>query len=154
MSEVFRALTGIPSYHEPQPWCVNETLKNVNERTLESNATRVELAGKINQIIDSIYNGWYFESSQMFIKAYYSEVLLHFNKIGVIYVERNPLDLLLSYAKKCRQLEGGWFLRSNWRDNILRTKEELPFHENILWQQLEVRERYKNIKNISTKHMS
>jgi len=150
-SEVFRTLTAVPSYHEPQPWCVDQTLEDINNKNILSRYSQIELDDKIQQIRDSVYKGWYFESSQMFIKSYYMQVLENFDNIGCLYIERNPTDVLKSYAKKCRHRDGGWFLRSNWRANELRMSEELPFYDNVLWQWLEVKERYIKIKRYFNK---
>jgi len=151
-SEVFRSLTSIPSYHEPQPWCVDETLEQVNQLSVLGKVAQIEIDEKIEQIRECSYKGWYFESSQMFIKSYIYRVLTSFKDIGILYIERNPIDVGLSYAKKCKNEESGWFLRSNWKGNFLRTEEELPFYPNILWQWLEIKERFNWAKQYCNKY--
>lgn len=151
-SEVFRSLTGIPSFHEPQPWCVDDTLKQLNQRATLGKMAQIEVDEKAEQIREYSHNGWYFESSQMFIKSYLYRVLKSFEDIGILYIERNPIEVGLSYTKKCEQEESGWFLRSNWGANMLRTKEELPFYPNILWQWLEVKERFNWAKQYCNKY--
>ncbi len=141
-SEIMRKLTCVPSFHEPQPWCVDDTLREVNDLpgAKHSAATTAELEEKWSQVQRDAMDGWYFESNQMFIKSYMQ--LFALDDIGVIYLWRNPMDVLLSYAKKCQRREAGWFLQSHWRFNHLRTTEPLSFYENVLWQWYEVRERY------------
>lgn len=142
MSEVMRKLTCIPSFHEPLPWCVDDTLREVNDvpSRLHSASTKEELEAKRAQVERDTMDGWYFESNQMFIKSYYH--LFAQEDIGVIYLWRNPMDTLISYAKKCWRREDGWFLKSHWNYNILQTAEQLTFYENVLWQWYEIRERY------------
>jgi len=87
------------------------------------------------------------ESNQMFIKSYAELALSSFDDVYCIYLYRNPIAVLMSYARKCRQKELDWFLQSHWPKNILQTSEKLSFFENILWQWLEVRERYYFLKD-------
>lgn len=150
-SEVFRSLTGVPSFHEPYPWCVDKTLEEVNGVEPYSKETGLELAAKIEQIRECSYGDWYFESNQMFIKSYAYQVLHNFKEIGVLYIERNPVDIVLSYTKKSRNYGSGWFLRSNWKANMLRIDCKLPFYDNILWQWFEIKERYNWLKKYCAK---
>jgi hypothetical protein len=113
---------------------------------------QAEMDEKIEQIKTCSHKGWYFESSQMFIKSYLFRVLTTFEDIGILYIERNPIDVGLSYAKKCKNEESGWFLRSNWKANFLKTAEELPFYPNILWQWLEIKERFNWAKQYCNKY--
>lgn len=142
MSEVFRELTGIPSYHEPLPYCIGKTLEETNDRETYSKETKDELTRKIQQVKECSLDGDYFESNQMFIKSYAELMVRAFRRISVIYLERNPIEVALSYAEKCEYYEADWVLRSHWRKNMLPTSVSLSFFETIVWQYLEVKERY------------
>lgn len=142
MSEIFKALTDFPSFHEPEPWCVGQTLKEINTTENYSEETHETIMAKIAQIKRDSRNGDYFESNQMFIKSYLEPVLANFGPIYCIYLHRNPIQTTISYAKKCRRFEGEWFLKSHWSRNHLQTQEELPFYENAMWQCYEIRERF------------
>ena len=121
MAEVFGALTGFPSYHEAAPLCIGRTLEETNTRAEYSKETKEELTKKVEQVKSCSVNGDYFESSQMFIKSYSELMLLAFKRISVIYIERNPIDVALSYAEKCPAGEADWHLRSHWSKNLLQT---------------------------------
>ena len=144
-TEVFNLLTDIPAFHEPEPFCIGKVVEEINTKAKLSNGIRKTLQQKVIQIEqDSVY-GKYMESNQMFIKCYADIVLDNFKDVYCIYLYRNPIAVLLSYAVKCRNQELDWFLQSHWAKNILRT-ERLGFYENCLWQWLEVRERYYFLK--------
>lgn len=153
MSEIFRKLTKIPSFHEPQPWCADQTLKEVNNgKGFLSYKTIEELNEKTTQIKADSENGWYFESNQMFIKSYIRPMLENFaGEIGCIYLHRNPIETTISYAKKSPNRNGAWRLKSHWKNNILRTTEPLPYHENNLWECFEIRERFLKYRQKFTK---
>ena len=148
MTEVFNKLTDIPSFHEPEPTCKGETIKCVNDGGAYPNMVRQELTEKLAQVRRDTKNGYYFESSQMFIKVYAELMLDAFDDVYCIYIYRNPLEVLASYCKKRPERWNDWFLQSHWPKNILWIpKEELSFYENCLWQWFEVRRRYYSLKN-------
>lgn len=153
MSEIFQKLTSIPSFHEPQPWCAGQTLEEVNNSIgFLSYKTIEELNEKITQVKADTRDGWYFESNQIFIKSYIRPMLENFaGEIGCIYLHRNPIETIISYQKKNPRRDGAWKLRSHWKKNILRTEEILSFHENNLWQCLEIRERFLKYRQRFTK---
>lgn len=148
ISRVFETLTDYPSFHEPAPFCAYTTLEEINTKPsfeLCSHETRSDIMQKIKQVeLDSDENGNYFESNQMFGKCYWSYILRHFKReeIGVIYLWRNPIDELFSWFHKSPERNDGWHIKSNWRYAFLRTEEEKPFYENVLWEWHEVKERY------------
>lgn len=146
VSEVFRNLTDLPSFHEIQPYCIGKVCEEVNSHVRLSKLTKQFLHEKVAQVKNYSQNGNYMESSPMFIKSYAELMLDSFDDIYCIYLFRNPLEVLLSWANKCEQKELDWFLQSHWPKNILKTENKLSFFENVLWQCLEVRERYYNLK--------
>ncbi len=154
VSEMFRKMTNIPSFHEPKPFCVGPMLEEVNNKEWMnfSDETNNVLYEKIDQIKrDSDSEGNYFESSQMFIKSYWTDVLAAFGQISVIYIERNPIDVLLSYHLKCPWQQSMWFMESHWENVLLKTTEEQSFLENILWEWYEIKERWNEYKKLFDK---
>ena len=150
---MFKALTGIPSYHEPVPLCIGDTLEEVNNVPFDELSPHVEaeLQSKIHTI-KTYTNGWYMESSQMFIKSYVDEVLENFDDVYCIYLHRNPIETTMSYWKKLgHKRDTDYFLESHWKKNILRTREPLEYWDNVLWNCYEVRERYLAYKPRFTK---
>jgi len=142
LAGIFDALTDIPSFHEPQPYIINDVLEALNNNdNLQPHEASV-IKEKLDLIELHSKSGNYFESNQQFIKAYVRHVLGRFNDVSCIYLYRNPLDSLISYAEKCRHFESDWFLKPEWRHNILRCQPGLSFYEMVLWQWYEVRARY------------
>lgn len=153
VSNMFNSLTYIPSFHEPVPFCIGDTVKEVNTYVDSySEDVNSEIANKLKQIeIDSI-DGDYMESNQMFIKSYVDVVLENFDDVYCIYLYRDPLDTMLSWWKKIHNdLKTDWFLQSHWKKNILRTNKELFFFENARWQCHEVEKRFLKYKQKFTK---
>ncbi len=150
MSEIFRKLTTFPSFHEPKPRCTRKTLKYVNNsQRLISQYVEQELTNKIEQIENDSRDGNYFESSQMFIKSFKDIVRFNFNDVYIIYLWRNPIQVAMSYCKKKatqKHLYNSWHLQSHWDKNLMRTSCELSHYENILWECLEIKERFLQIK--------
>ena len=150
MSEIIRRLAAIPAYHEPPPWCSNNTLEDINNSRLQifyKTKTRNELNAKVEQV-RKYSNDWYFESSQMFIKSYAETMLNSFpGEISCIYLHRNPIEVVMSYMKKNPTHKAGWGLVSFWENNILKTQAQLKFHENVLWECFEIRERFLRLEN-------
>lgn len=145
LSELFRILTQCPARHEPRPYVISEVLEEINTTGPISDRAKTILSQKIKQIKkDTNSDGWYMESNQQFIKAYVDSVFEAFpaEDIGCVYVERPPVDMLISYYEKCKRFELDWFLRSHWQKNIMKTEKVLSFLENALWQFYEIRERY------------
>jgi len=151
MSEIFRHLTAIPSHHEPPPHCAGKFLKDINNSRLQMFyliETVNELNKKIKQVKKDSQGGWYFESSQMFIKSYAETMLENFpGEIACIYLHRNPIEVVMSYMKKNPAKDGNWRLKSFWENNIMKTQKELSYHENILWEYGEARERFLHLEN-------
>jgi len=147
-SEVFRTLTNIPSFHEPEPFCNGKVMEEVNTKVRYSKETKRILCEKIAQIEKDSKRGHYMESSQVFIKSYAELALESFDKVYCIYLYRNPIATLLSYVAKNR-LSGAswdWTLQSQWAKNILQTEQKLDFPTTCFWQCLEVQERYYSLK--------
>ena len=147
MSEVFKRLTAIPSFHEPIPRCDGEVLKYVNNPNGRlPNQVRQILVNKISQVREDSVNGNYFESSQLFIKSFADWVINAFRgDVYVIYLYRNPIEVTMSYYKKKltqEKLWNGWHLQSHWKNNILKTRGKLSFYENCYWECMEIRERF------------
>lgn len=153
-ASIFGQLTGFPAYHEPMPFIIGRTLREVNTKALYSPETARELTEKVNQVTKWSLAGDYMEASQMFIKGYAELMLKAFRRIIVIYLERNPMDVLLSYAEKCEQQDADWMLQSHWQKNLLRTLRPLSFYENVLWNWYEVRERFLELRPRVSAHYS
>jgi hypothetical protein len=147
MAQVMQRLTAIPSFHEPEPWCADEVVEEVNGEYAVSQEVDKTLKDKVAQVGLDSRRGMYFESNQMFIKSYWERILDAFDDVYGVYLWRNPLDVTISYYKKFQHQESGWFLESHWPRNHLRTEARLPFYENAMWQCLEVKERW-----LATRH--
>ncbi len=154
ISEMFRTMTSMPSFHEPRPFCVGEIVEEVNNKEWMnfSDKTNEELYTKIDQVRrDSDSEGNYFESNQMFIKSYWLDMLKAFGQISAIYIERNPIEVLLSYHLKCPWQENTWFMESHWENVLMKTEYRQSFLENILWEWFEIKERWKMYKGLFDK---
>ena len=146
LSEVFNALTDVPAFHEPLPYFTSEVLEDINDADALPVRAQKQLAEKVSLVRLRTKNGFYMESNQQFIKAYAKTVLNNFDDVGCIYLWRNPIDVAVSYAGKCRNFENDWFLQPHWKQNILRSTHPMSFYEAIIWQWYEVRERYYKLK--------
>lgn len=144
MFRIFESYTEYPSFHEPVPYCVGQTLREVNNQCGVNSTTKKEIEAKILQIEADSKEGRYFESNQMFIKSYLHLITYNkkFRPLYVIYLERDPLTYLLSYGKKVRNFDSSWLLKPQWQNNILRTRKGLSFFEIVLWNWYEVRARF------------
>jgi len=102
LTDVFVTFTEYPSFHEPEPRCAEQVMREVNNKCGINKTTKEILNQKMEQIQDDSQNGNYFESNQMFIKSYVERVIYkeRFRPLYMIYIERNPLDILISYVGK------------------------------------------------------
>jgi len=156
MSEVFSKLTTVPSFHEPRPHCAGETMRFVNDTEGKQYpvAVRRELADKIKQVKADSVDGHYFESSQMFVKAYARFVFKAFENVALIYLHRNPIEVTMSYYKKKLgqpKQYNYWHLQSHWSQNILRMAEPQGLYADIFWECLEIKERFLALKAMAAK---
>lgn len=141
---VWKYFTEYPSFHEPVPHCAGQTLREVNNECGMNKTSREELRTKLTQISGDAKEGNYFESNQMFIKSYLHLVTYkkEFRPLYVIYINRNPIEVAMSYFKKTPKHDMSWHLQPQWQKNIMRGRKGLSFHEISLWQCLEIRERF------------
>ena len=148
VSEVFRTMTDYPSFHEARPWLIGSTLAEINthEPGHRSPKAEAELAEKILNIELAEVDGRYFESSQMFIKAFAERALDDLNNVACIYLWRNPIETLISRHKKCTEQEADWILQPEWPRNALRSTRPMSFFETVLWEWFEVRERFYRLR--------
>jgi hypothetical protein len=140
---VFERSTPIPSFHEPFPRGIGRVCEEVNNYEYLSYEVEQVLRAKVRFIRLNQKDGWYFESSQMFIKTFVWEILESFDDVACIFLFRNPLEVLLSY--QATQGEGkpiDWFLKAEWRRNILRMEGITSWAETILWNWFEVKARF------------
>ena len=110
ISEVFKHFTDFPSFHEPEPYVTSEVLEDLNQSDTLSKRSQQVLKEKFAQIERDSRNGLYMESNQQFIKGYVEAVLTNYKDVYCIYLCRNPFDMLLSFAEKCKHFETDWFL--------------------------------------------
>jgi hypothetical protein len=142
LSEIFKYYTDIPAFHEPIPYVISEALEDLNQNNAPSERSRKVLSAKVAQVNKDSKDGMYMESNQQFIKAYVKTMLETFDDVYCIYLYRNPFDMLLSFAEKCRHFETDWFLQPHWESNFNKDVPGMSFYEIVLWQWFEVRRRY------------
>lgn len=144
MSTIWKRFTGYPSFHEPIPFCTGQTLREVNNECGINSDTKRELKTKLEQISIEAKKGNYFEANQMFIKSYVHLVAYkkEFRPLYVIYLHRNPIEVVMSYYKKTPERDLSWFLQPQWQRNIMRTRKGLSFYEIAFWQWYEIRARF------------
>lgn len=148
MTEAFKHMTDIPSFHEPHPRCFNIVMKEVNNSEELSEDTKFILDEKIRQIKRcSGENGDYFEASNMFIKSYVDKVLNSFDDVYCIHLHRNPLEVFFSFSQKNSDLRLDWILRSYWKRNLIKLTNGLSPYGDLLWQWYEVRMRFHYYKS-------
>ena len=144
-------LTGIPSFHEPFPRLIGRVLEEVNDDRISAETKRV-IEAKIVEIERASRDGWYCETSQQFIKCFAEFALAAWDDVYCIYIHRNPLDVIMSYF---RHLDGSypdeWLLKPEWKKNLVKIREPLSWAELLLFNWLEVRERYLSLKPRFTK---
>jgi len=144
-------LTGIPSRHEPVPWMIGQTLKELNDGNA-SRETLFVLDQKIAQIRRDASRLGYIETNQQFIKCYADRVLDEFEDVYCIYLYRNPLDVIISYGEKLVGLPLDWFLQPHWERNAWRSEQPMrSYYDIVLYNWYEVRERYFRYKPKFTK---
>lgn len=154
IAEVFGALTGIPSFHEPLPWLIGPTCEAVNNRPIRDYFVYPQpiferLRAKLVEVEKYSLDGWYFESSQIFVKSFADFALESWSgEVACIYLYRNPTGVLRSYRNKFagKLYKPDWFLRPHWSSNVLKSAEDKSFDETVLWQCLEIRERYLRLR--------
>lgn len=168
MASVFAQLTDIPSFHEPAPYCLGETMKDVNENWPDiSDKTRRILDEKIKRIQEDSVNGNYLETNNMFIKSFVWAVMEAFEDVYCIYLHRDPLETFLSHADRNWKFGQDWLLKAEWKMNILKQEPGLTYHQDMLFNWYEIRKRFyywkplfvktwdfdfRNIKNLEEYH--
>lgn len=144
LAAVFKKYTDYPSFHEPEPRCIEQVLREVNNKCGITKMTREILNQKMEQIQKDSQNGNYFESNQMFIKSYVERVIYKesFRPLYMIYIERNPIDTLISFVGKLVDFELNWILAPHWGGNQIRLHKGLSAPEQVLYNWFEIRQRY------------
>jgi len=139
--EVFRRFTDYPAFYEPNPCCEGQVCREINNIAGITKMTKEILKEKLEQIQRDSVDGNYMEANQMFIKSYVHLVTYkkELQPVYMIYLHRNPVDILLSYDQS---LDLNWFLQPHWSKNLTRCTKGMSFNEIILWQWIEVRERF------------
>lgn len=140
-TEVFKRFTDYPAFYEESPCCEGQVCREINNIAGITKLTREILKDKLNQILRDSADGNYMEANQMFIKSYVHLVTYkkELQPIYVIYLHRNPVDVLLSYDQ---DLDLSRFLQPHWSKNQNRCTKGMSFNEIVLWQWTEIRERF------------
>lgn len=143
MAEVFKALTDIPTFHEPEPFG-NDIIRAVNSVDERKPATVRRI---VKEKVDKIEKwGDYCETSSMFIKVWVDKFLDAFYKdVYCIYLDRNVMDYFASYIQHTEAYTSGHMgslLHSCWSNNVLKMPESLNWYNTILWNYYEVKARY------------
>lgn len=140
-TEVFKRFTDYPAFYEQSPCCEGQVCREINNVAGITKMTREILKEKLAQILRDSEDGNYMEANQMFIKSYVHLVTYkkELQPIYVIYLHRNPVDVLLSYDQN---LDLSYFLQPHWSKNLSRCTKGMSFNEIVLWQWTEVRERF------------
>jgi hypothetical protein len=146
MTAMIKYLTTISAFHEPEPQFSGHVCERINNG---DGLTPEETQLKINQINRDIdKNGNYVETSLWFIKSYVDVVLKNFDNVNCIYLHRNPMDTFFSFILQLRgKVKTNMHLQSHWKKNLLQTTVQLDRYTNILWEWMEVRERFYYYKN-------
>lgn len=143
---MFKALTNIPSFHEPWPRCINIVNQNVNDHNGEIHPlVKRVLDRKIASIKRHSHQGSYLESSHMFMKAFVADVIQAFpGDVYCIYIERDIVGNVISRTKRGKMRNWGmdFFLHAHWGRNLLRMPSPLPFYATVGWNLYETRVRF------------
>ncbi|GAG82788.1 unnamed protein product, partial [marine sediment metagenome] len=133
LTEIFKLLTDIPSYHESIPYCIGQTSYEVNNDCV-SRDTQYILDEKVRRIKrDSSPPGDYFEANNMFIKSMVWTVLDNFDDVHCIYLHRNPMDVFFSLAARNWKRGWDWVLQPGWKLNRLKTVKPTTYHEAVMF---------------------
>ena len=147
LSGVFSRLTAIPSFHEPYPRLIGKVLEEVNDDRISHQTKRV-IEAKIAAVNKASRDGWYCETSQQFIKCFADFALAARDDIYCIYIHRNPVDVVLSHFRHAQGgYPGEWLLKPEWKKNLIKLSGSLSWAELLLFNWLEVRERYLALKS-------
>lgn len=152
-TSMFNFLTDIPSFHEPVPKCRGKVMEEMNTGAI-SPETADEILKKMKQIErDSSPEGHYFESHNLFMKSYFSRALASFRDIYCIYLHRNIVDVVRSFAPTVEKKHVLYrsLLRPHWRNNILRMDTDMSWFEVVVWNWYEIRARYYRWKTAFSK---
>jgi len=119
-------------------------MREINNKCGINKTTREILNQKMEQILNDSHNGNYFESNQMFIKSYVERVIYKekFRPLFMIYIERNMIDMLISFVGKLSDFDLSWILAPHWGNNQVQLHKGLSAPEQILYNWFEVRQRY------------
>jgi len=149
MAYVVDKMTDYPAFHEPVPYGA-ELMKAVNN---EGCMDEKILEEKFKAIRSATVAGNYFESSNMFIKVWAEAVVENMEDVCCIYLERNPLDVLISFAEYVTYHNAPFyptrsFLNPSWQHNLLRIPGRSKWAEAILWNWYEVKARFEKMKDL------
>jgi len=144
LTRVFETFTDYPSFHEPGPCCAEQVMREVNNKCGINKTTREILNQKMDQILNDSHDGNYFESNSIFIKSYVERVIYKekFRPLYMIYIERNPVDVLLSYVRKYPYFDLNQTIAPHWGNNQIQLHKGLSAPEQILHNWFEIRQRY------------
>lgn len=148
MTQVFGRLTDFPSFHEPLPKGKGCLLQEINDDMSYSSETVNTLKDKIDCIRGNAVNGNYFESNNYFMRTFVYAVLDAFDDVYCIYLHRNLVDLLASFAVRyVQQGEKRRHLEPTWENNILKATGEMTYFEKMAWNYFEIRERFYSLQD-------
>ena len=148
MFHIVDKMTNYPAFHEPKPYGA-EIMKMVND---EGRMDGKILQEKISAIKRATIDGNYFESSNMFIKVWAEAIIEEMEDVCCVYLERNPLDVLISFAEYVTYHNNPHyptrsFMNPSWKYNLLRIPGRAKWAEAILWNWYEVKARFEKMKD-------
>lgn len=144
LSELFKNITVIPSFHYIEPICHGQIMKKKNNNK-DIKIPEIEKKIKILKKYENI-----FESSHIFLRVYVDEVLKQLKHIYVIHLTRDPLEVGKSYNN--RGSEPGnlkklpWRLPVNLKYNRLHIKTKMTKYQKNLYDWIENEMRYQEYK--------
>ena len=147
MTWVFRNYTNVPSFHEPYPKLTGKESEEINAGRI-SPETRQEITKKFDFIEAQSKAGFYFESSNMFIKSFWKLAMERWPEdVGIIYIRRDLANYLISFTRRGKRGKKGRFhsvflLRPEAEGNLMPGPEGMSFYETVAWNYYEVMARY------------
>lgn len=154
LSEIFKNMTNIPSYHGGE-----DNLRNIIDSGVFRNNNNLDIIKeRIDKIKKLANNLGYFDSSQIFIHRLVTDIINdnYFKELYVINLVRNPLEVAISYENRNSKpsfKDDLWRLPLISSDRILKIDKKLTLFQENLFDWIDTQMKFNLYKSKFDKHI-
>lgn len=153
-SEIFKNMTNIPSYHGGE-----SNLRNIiDSGVFRDNSNLDIIKDRVDAIKNLANNFGYFDSSQIFIHRLVNHIIVdnYFEKLFVINLIRNPLEVAVSYENRNSApsfKDDLWRLPLISNDRIIKINKKLTLFQENLFDWIDTQMKFELYKKNFDKHI-